>query len=40
MQNAKNSFNELISTIDQLKEMNCDVRILYMDADVPTIVRR
>ena len=37
---AKNSFNELISTIDQLKEMNCDVRILYMDADVPTIVRR
>ena len=37
---AKNSFNELISTIDQLKEMNCDVRILYMDADVPVIVRR
>ena len=37
---SKNSFNELISTIDQLKEMNCDVRILYMDADVPTIVRR
>lgn len=37
---AKNSFNELIATIDQLKEMNCDVRILYMDADVPVIVRR
>ena len=37
---AKNSFNELIATIDQLKEMNCAVRILYMDADVPVIVRR
>ena len=37
---SKNSFTELINTIDQLKEMNCDVRILYMDADVPTIVRR
>ena len=37
---AKNSFNELIGTIDQLKEMDCDVRILYMDADVPVIVRR
>ena len=37
---AKNSFDELLTTIDQLKEMNCNVRILYMDADVPTIVRR
>ena len=37
---AKNSFSELISTLDQLKEMNCDVRILYMDADVRTLVRR
>ena len=37
---AKNGFDELLKTIDQLKEMNCDCRILYMDADVPTIVRR
>ena len=37
---GKNSFDELLKTIDQLKEMNCDCRILYMDADVPTIVRR
>ena len=37
---AKNGFDELIKTIDQLQEMNCNCRILYMDADVPTIVRR
>ena len=37
---SKNSFDELLTTLDQLKEMNCNVRILYMDADVPTIVRR
>ncbi len=37
---GKNSFDELLKTIDQLEEMNCDCRILYMDADVPTIVRR
>ena len=36
----KNGFGELLKTIDQLKEMNCSVRILYMDADVRTIVRR
>lgn len=37
---ARNVFDELLKTIDQLKEMNCACRILYMDADVPTIVRR
>ena len=37
---AKNGFDELLKTLEQLKEMNCDCRILYMDADVPTIVRR
>ena len=37
---AKNGFDELLKTLDQLKEMNCASRILYMDADVPTIVRR
>ena len=36
----KNGFGELLKKIDQLKEMNCSVRILYMDADVRTIVRR
>ena len=37
---SKNSFDEMLKTLDELKEMNCNVRILYMDADVPTIVRR
>ncbi len=37
---GKNSFDELLKTLDQLKEMDCRCRILYMDADVPTIVRR
>ena len=37
---AKNGFDELLKTLDQLKDMNCACRILYMDADVPTIVRR
>ena len=37
---AKNGFDELLKTLDQLKEMNCACRILYMDADVPTIVKR
>ncbi len=37
---AEKSFGELLDTIDRLKEMDCACRILYMDADVPTIVRR
>jgi len=37
---AKNGFDELLKILDQLKDMNCACRILYMDADVPTIVRR
>ena len=37
---AKNGFDELLKTLDQLKDMNCACRILYMDADVPTIVKR
>lgn len=36
----KDGFGELIRTIDLLKDMNCDCRILYMDADVRTLVRR
>ena len=37
---GKNSFDELLKTLDQLQEMDCRCRILYMDADVPVIVRR
>jgi len=37
---SHNSFEELLTTLDQLNEMNCNCRILYMDADVATIVRR
>ncbi len=32
--------DELLKTIDQLSDMNCWCRILYMEADMPTIVRR
>ena len=37
---AEDGFDELLTTLDQLKEMDCNCRILYMDADVPVIVRR
>lgn len=37
---AEEGFDELLQTIDLLKDMDCACRILYMDADVPTIVRR
>ena len=36
----EDGFNELPGTLDELKDMNCACRILYMDADVPVIVRR
>ena len=36
----RESFGELLSTIDELKGMDCSVRILYMDADLRTLVRR
>lgn len=37
----RENFTELLSTIDELKAMEgCTVRILYMDADVRTLVRR
>ena len=36
----KEGFAEMLTTIDQLKEMNCNCRILYMDADTKTLVRR
>ena len=36
----RDGFGELLNTIEELREMDCDVHILYMDADVPTLVRR
>ena len=36
----RDGFGELPNTIEELRKMDCDVRILYMDADVPTLVRR
>ena len=36
----REGFGELLDTLDKLQGMNCIVRILYMDADVRTLVRR
>ncbi len=36
----REGFGELPNTIEELRRMDCDVRILYMDADLPTLVRR
>ncbi|MCR5090866.1 MAG: RNase adapter RapZ [Oscillospiraceae bacterium] len=36
----RDGFGRLLETIDELREMECSVRILYMDADIPTLVRR
>jgi len=36
----RDGFGELLTTLDELKNMDCQVRILYMDADLPTLVRR
>ena len=36
----KNGFGELLSTIEKLRESEITCRILYMDADVPTLIRR
>ena len=33
-------FEGLLPVIDELREMNCGCRILYMDADIKTLVRR
>ena len=35
----REGFGELPNTIEELRKMECDVRILYMDADVQTLVR-
>ena len=36
----REGFGELPNTIEELRKMDCDVCILYMDADLPTLVRR
>lgn len=36
----REGFGELLDTLDKLQGMDCIVRILYMDADVRTLVRR
>lgn len=36
----KDGFGELLGTLEQLKAMSCNYRILYMDADVRTLIRR
>jgi len=36
----KDGFDQLLSTLDELTGMDCEVRILYMDADLRTLIRR
>lgn len=36
----RSGFDTLLGAVDELKAMDCDVRILYMDADTRTLVRR
>lgn len=36
----KDGFGQLLETIDELKARGCDCKILYMDADVRTLIRR
>ena len=36
----KNGFSELLRTVDELGAMDCSCRILYMDADLKTLIRR
>ena len=36
----RDGFGQLLSTLEELKAMDCSVHILYMDADLRTLVRR
>ena len=36
----RDGFGELLNILEELKAMDCPVRILYMDADLRTLVRR
>lgn len=36
----RDGFGELLRTLDELKNINCSSRILYMDSDARTLIRR
>ena len=36
----KGGFDALFEAMEQLRDMNCECRVLYMDADTETLVRR
>ena len=36
----RDGFGELLRTLDELKNINCSSRILYMDSDTRTLIRR
>ena len=36
----RDGFGELLTTLEELQAMDCEVRILYLDADLRTLVRR
>ena len=36
----RDGLDHLLETIAELREIDCPVKILYMDADIPTLVRR
>lgn len=36
----RDGFNELFSTLDSLKNKGCSYRLLFMDADIPTLIKR
>lgn len=36
----RDGLNDLFSTLDSLKNMGCTYRMLFMDADVPTLIKR
>ncbi len=37
---GKNSFDELFAALDQMQDMGCAYKILYVEASLPTIVKR
>ena len=37
---GRNSFDELFGALEQMKEMGCTYNILFVEADLPTIVKR
>lgn len=37
---GRESFDELFRALEEIKHLGCDSKILYMDADIPTIVKR